>query len=100
MIGQGEVASSCIRGGFDWILGKILKEWSGIGTGSPGKWWSFHQKTCRHGTSGLHGLVGMVVLCWQWDWIILEVFTNRNDSIISFCADFNELNRRRQVRGD
>ena len=38
------LASSCIRGGLDWILGKIslLKEWSGIGTGCPGKWWSHH----------------------------------------------------------
>jgi len=36
------MASSCIRGDLDWILGKIslLKEWSGIGTGFPGKWWS------------------------------------------------------------
>jgi len=35
------VALSCIRGGSDWILGKIslLREWSGIGTGCPGKWW-------------------------------------------------------------
>ena len=31
------MASSGIRGGLDWILGKIslLKEWSGIGTGCP-----------------------------------------------------------------
>jgi len=38
------MASSCIRGGLDWILGKIslLKEWSGIGTVYPGKWWSYH----------------------------------------------------------
>jgi len=35
-----EMASSCIRGGLDLILGKIssLKEWSGIGTGCPGRW--------------------------------------------------------------
>jgi len=32
------------RGDLDWILGKIslLKEWSGIGTGCPGKCWSLH----------------------------------------------------------
>jgi len=37
-------ASSCIRTGLDWILGKIplLKEWSGIGIGCPGRWWSHH----------------------------------------------------------
>jgi len=31
-----------ISGGSDWTLGKIssLKEWSDIGTGCPGKWWS------------------------------------------------------------
>ena len=30
------------HGRLDWILGKIslLKEWSGIGTGCPGQWWS------------------------------------------------------------
>jgi len=37
-------ASSCSRGGLDWILGKIslLKEWSGIGTSCPEQWWSPH----------------------------------------------------------
>ena len=61
-----EMASSCIIGGLGWILGKIslLKEWSGIGTGCPGKWWSHHpwrcSKMCRYGTLG-HGLAGMVV---------------------------------------
>jgi len=40
----GDMASSCVRGGLDWILGKIslLKEWSSIGTGCPGKRWSHH----------------------------------------------------------
>ena len=61
------MASSCARGGSFWILGKIslLKEWSGIGTGCPGKWWvtipGGVQKTCRCDTSR-HGLAGMVVL--------------------------------------
>jgi len=38
------VASSCIRGGSDWILGKmsLLKECSGIGPGCPGQWGSPH----------------------------------------------------------
>ena len=42
------MASSCIRGGLHWILGKIsfLKEWSGIGTGCPGQWWSPHPCRC------------------------------------------------------
>ena len=36
------MASSCVRGGLDWTLGKISlpKEWSGIGTGCAGRWWS------------------------------------------------------------
>jgi len=45
VIGQEEeMASSCTRGGSDWILGKIslLQEWSGIGPGCPGQWWSPH----------------------------------------------------------
>jgi len=33
-----------LKEGLDWILGKIslLKEWSGIGIGCPGRWWSHH----------------------------------------------------------
>jgi len=59
------MASSCIRGGLDYILGKIslLKEWSSIGTRCAGKWWRYHpggvQKTCRSGNSGI-GSVGTV----------------------------------------
>ena len=75
------MASSCIRGGFDWILRKMsfLKEWAGVGTGCPGSWLSHHpggvQKTCRCGTSE-QGLVGLVVLGWWWDLMILEVFSD------------------------
>jgi len=37
-----------IVGYLEWILGKIsfLKEWSDIGTGCPGKWWSPHPWRC------------------------------------------------------
>ena len=30
------------QGGLDWILGKnsLLTEWSDVGTGCPGRWWS------------------------------------------------------------
>jgi len=40
--------SSCVRGGLDWISGKmsLLKEWSGIRTGCPGKGWSHHPWRC------------------------------------------------------
>jgi len=51
-----QVTSNRVRGNslklhqvrFDWILGKIslLREWSGIGTGCPGKWWSHHPWRC------------------------------------------------------
>ena len=42
------MASICIRGGLDWILWKmsLLREWSSIGTGCPGKWWSHHPWRC------------------------------------------------------
>jgi len=38
------MASSCVMGGSDRISGKIstLKEWSGIGTGCPGRWLGHH----------------------------------------------------------
>ena len=36
---------------------------------------------CRYGSSG-HGLVGMVVLGWWLDLIILEVVSNHNNSMI------------------
>ena len=70
----------CRAGGqLPWGALTLLKEWSGIGTDCPGKWWSRHpwrvQKTHRCGTSG-HGLVGMVVLGWWLDLMILEVFSN------------------------
>ena len=66
---QEETASSCIRGGLDWILGKmsLLEEWSGLGPGCPGQggsphpWrlsktvWMWHLGTrfSRHGGVGL-----------------------------------------------
>ena len=43
------------------------------------------QKPCRYGTSG-HGLAGTVVLGSQLDLMILEVFSNLNDSMI-LCTD-------------
>jgi len=44
------------QGGLDQILGKIslLKQWSGIGTGFPGKWWSHHPWRCSENLLILH----------------------------------------------
>ena len=44
VIGREEKASSCTRGGLDWILGKIasLKGLPNIETSFPGKWWTHH----------------------------------------------------------
>jgi len=44
------------------------------------------QNTCRCGTSG-HGLAGIVLLGWQLDFMILEVISNLNDSIILWFYD-------------
>jgi len=42
------MASSCIRGDLDWISRKIslLQEWSGIGRGCLGQWWSPYPCRC------------------------------------------------------
>ena len=44
------------------------------------------QKMCGYGTSG-HALAGIVVLGWQLDLKILEVFSNLNDSMILWFND-------------
>jgi len=38
------MASGFTMPGLDWILGKnsLLEDWSGVGTGCPGQWWSPH----------------------------------------------------------
>jgi len=41
---QGQKPQVASGEGLGWILGKIsfLKEWSGLGPGCPGQWWSPH----------------------------------------------------------
>jgi len=39
------------------------------------------KKRCRRGNSG-HGLVGMVVMGWWLDWMISDIFSNLNDSMV------------------
>ena len=49
------------------------------------------QKSGRYGTSG-HGLADMVVLDWQLDLTILEVFSNLNDSVVLYtCGEKTSL---------
>jgi len=38
------------------------------------------QNMCRYGTSGC-GLAGIVVVGWQFNLLILQVFSNPNDSM-------------------
>ena len=61
------------------IRKNLLKEWSGIAIGCQrGGWVTISggiQKTCRCVTSG-YGLVGLVLLGWWLDFMILEVFSN------------------------
>jgi len=51
------MASSCARGGSDWILWKIssLKEWLGAGMGCPGRWLSHCYWRCLRNV-------------WMWHW--------------------------------
>ena len=64
------MASSCVRGGLDWILGKkFLKSgqaWDQAAQGSGVPIPGGVQKMCRCDTSR-YGLVGMVVLGWRVD---------------------------------
>ena len=65
-----------------FITKRVVRHWEqaaqgSVGVPTPGG----VQKTCRCGTSG-HGLAGMVVLGLQLDLMILEVFSNLNDSVI------------------
>jgi len=88
---EQRMASSCVRGGSDWRLGKIssLEEWSGLGPGCPGQWGSPHpwmgSKTVwmwplgtwlsRHGgvglAVGLGDLRGLLQPWWSSDSMIL-----------------------------
>ena len=62
MIGLEGMASSCTRGDSGWTLGNTtsLKEWSGMGTGCPERWWSHRPRRCSRTVQMGHG--GM----WAW----------------------------------
>jgi len=78
------MASSCVRGGSGWILGKMsfLQELAQAAQGSggvpiPGG----VQTPCGCGPWG-QGSAGMVGLGWWLDLMISEVFSNLSDSMI------------------
>lgn len=81
------MALNCAGGGSGWTLGRIssLKVWWDIGTGCPGRCGDAIpggvQQTCTFGILG-HGFVGMVVISWWLDQVILVLFFNLNDSVI------------------
>ena len=81
---QNEVVSGVIQIGYweeflYWKSGQALEQAAqgGGGVTIPGG----VQKMCKCGTSG-HGLAGMVVLGGWLDSMILEVFSNLNESMI------------------
>ena len=87
MIGQEETASSCARGGLDWILGKnfftkrVIKHWNRLPrevVESPSL-----EVFKRRVDVALHGLVvDLAVLDLQLNSMILKVFSNLHDSMI------------------
>jgi len=96
------MASSCIRGGLDWILGKIssLKALSNTETGCPGKWWSHHtwrylkdEQTWHLGT---WLVVNLAVLGLHLGMMFLEIFSTKMILFLWFyetCPMFQKSNR-------
>jgi len=83
------------------VLGNTTspKEWSGAGTGCPGRWWShcpwryseMFRCTEGHGlvgnvgdrwTVGMDDLGGLFQPWWFYDFMLLDVFSNTNDSMV------------------
>jgi len=59
----------------DFKKNSSQKEWSGTGTGCPGRWWSHHPWRCLRTVEMWHWgtwLVGIMGL--QFDWMILMIF--------------------------
>jgi len=83
------IGLNCARGSSGWILGKISaqKEWQGIGTGCPGRWWCHHPWRCsRKGADA--ALRDVVKSTHRYRLMVgLDVasgLSNLNDSMIPF----------------
>jgi len=92
VIGWEVMALTCTRRGAGWISERISseKEWWGTGTCCPGRWWSHHPWRYSRSMEIWHWgtwLVGMMGMSWWLDWMILEVFSNRNESVILWYCD-------------
>ena len=75
----------------EWERQYSLKEWSGNGTGCPGGWWSHHHWRCSRkcGDVALRDVgSGQILMEDGWlDWMISEVFSNLDDSMILWLLD-------------
>jgi len=91
VIGREAMASSCIRAGSDWTSENFCKGYQALEQAAWESGWvpipGGVQKTSRCGPLG-YGLVGMVVLGWWLDLMILEVCSNLNDSMFLWFLRF------------
>lgn len=79
-----ERVSGWTRGGLDWTLGRI----SLCKGHSNGLLWEVVElpslqifKRCRHGAKGHKLVMGLSRSGWQWDMLILKVFSKLDDSV-------------------
>jgi len=80
-----------------WILGKMSsqREWWCSGTGCPGRWWNHHPWRCPrtmemwHWGTWLPWGVG-----WWLDWMVLEVSSNLNDSMLLPLPYFEDRSKK------
>lgn len=68
------------RGGLDWTAGKssLLKGWSHIETGCPGKWWNHHPRVHSKGV-------------WKWLLGIWSSHEHEDAGLDSILEDFSTL---------
>lgn len=76
-----EMDSGCSWGGLDSISGRIYlwRRWPDVRTGCPGRRWS-PWRYLRHGL-----VMGLRRSGWWLDLVIMNVFSNLDDSIFMYC---------------